>query len=434
MTSSQSVNVWDDTDAIVAARNLARLNVGRMTDTSGMCLAPLWTNQMHYPDWTKWEAALAAHLPASPMPGAAGSTARAESLADLGRYAGSVVRAARADPLVPPSDDRLLAARDWLMRPVFICGHHRSGTTLLQNLLDGHPDLLVLPAEATYFSSFRDVANDDPTIAALDRFVAEWVTRFIDPNYEPHFKLGRSSTTHNPYLEFARRFFAWQFALRRAWPEGAQFAALLALVVAYGEVVGVASPRMWVEKTPLNERFLRRFAAFGEARFVHVVRNPDDSLVSLLTILRAAGAEPAVAEHASDIGHSLRLARRHARRHPQSYLVVKYEELIAPAAREMDRVCRFLQITPHVALLEPTTAGIAVRANSAFQRTAAGVVRAAAAGAHLTAREARMLGAGTSGIARAFGYRPTPTTPLQNFLFHVREVPFALKRLLRGSR
>lgn len=387
---------------------------------------------MHDPDWVTREAALAAQLPAEPMHGATESVARAALLAELGRYARDVVHAARAAPLELPSNGILQDARDWLMRPVFICGHHRSGTTLLQDLLDGHPDLLVLPGEATYFSSFRRVARRDPAADVLDRFAAEWVTRFIDPNYEPHFKLGRSSAAINPHVEFARQFFAWQSALRRAWPEVAEFAALLALVAAYGKIVGTDRPRMWVEKTPLNERFLPRFAAFHQARFVHMVRNPGDSLASLLAILRASGAgEPAIAQHSSDIGHSMRLARMHARRYPRSYLIVRYEDLADPAGDEMNRVCRFLAIEPHVSLLAPTTARMAVRSNSAFRRTAPGVIQRSAPGAQLSAGEARMLSASTSAVARAFGYELTPGDRLDHFLFHVREVPFALKRFLR---
>jgi hypothetical protein len=387
---------------------------------------------MNGPDWMTREAALATQLPNTPMRGAIESAARAALLAELGCYAGDVVRAARADPLAPPSSDMLQDAHDWLMRPVFICGHHRSGTTLLQQQLDGHPDLLVLPGEATYFSSFRGVARRDPVAEVLDRFAAEWVARFIDPNYEPHFKLGRSTTGGNPHVEFARQFFAWQSALRRAWPEVAEFAALLALVVAYGKVIGAGRPRMWVEKTPLNERFVPRFAAFREARFLHAVRNPGDSLASLLAMLRAAGSvEPSILEHASDIGHSLRLARTHARRWPQRYLVVKYEDLVDQAMSEVNRVCGFLEIAAHAVLLVPTSGGIAVRSNSAFQRTAPGAIRRSEAGAPLTASEASMLSASTSGAARAFGYQLTPATLREELLFHVREFPFALKRFLR---
>ena len=35
---------------------------------------------------------------------------------------------------------------------VFILGQHKSGSSLLRSLLDGHPDLFVIPVETHYFS------------------------------------------------------------------------------------------------------------------------------------------------------------------------------------------------------------------------------------------------------------------------------------------
>ena len=38
-----------------------------------------------------------------------------------------------------------------LIKPIFILGAHKSGTSYLRALLDGHPDLYVVPLEAHYF-------------------------------------------------------------------------------------------------------------------------------------------------------------------------------------------------------------------------------------------------------------------------------------------
>ena len=94
-------------------------------------------------------------------------------------------------PLEPSAEERA-GALAWLLRPVFICGHHRSGTTLLQSLLDGHPQLLTLPNEGTYFTSFAYAARAAPSTADLETFAARWIERFVDPNFAPHFRLGRS--------------------------------------------------------------------------------------------------------------------------------------------------------------------------------------------------------------------------------------------------
>ena len=43
---------------------------------------------------------------------------------------------------------------DFYERPVFVVGHRKTGTTLLQELLDGHPQLVVLPGESNHFLTF----------------------------------------------------------------------------------------------------------------------------------------------------------------------------------------------------------------------------------------------------------------------------------------
>src|SRR5262245_11380068 len=119
---------------------------------------------MSNPDWAQRESALAALLPRR-----GATSSRERLLATLADYSSDAIREARVrGPIVPSAAD-CTNALEWLLRPVFICGHHRSGTTLLQNLLDGHPQLLSLPSEGTYFSSFAYVARRAPSDRALNR-------------------------------------------------------------------------------------------------------------------------------------------------------------------------------------------------------------------------------------------------------------------------
>ena len=40
-----------------------------------------------------------------------------------------------------------------MSRPIFLLGCHKSGTSLLRSLLDGHPDLFVIPIETHFFQA-----------------------------------------------------------------------------------------------------------------------------------------------------------------------------------------------------------------------------------------------------------------------------------------
>ncbi len=369
-------------------------------------------------DWVWMESAIARLLPR-----AAGLAARGQLIACLADYSAAAVREARRLGAVVPSVPECTNALDWLQRPVFICGHHRSGTTLLQNLLDGHPQLLVLPSEGTYFTSFRYVARNAPTAQDLDRFAAEWIERFIDPNFEPHFRLGMSDANRNPSIEFARSFFGWYAALRGRAP--VQLTSLWALAAAFRTTTAPASaPHQWVEKTPQNERYVGHLASLAGARFIQLVRDPQATLASLAAIYRAnrIGGFDAAA-HAREVGRSLRLALTNSRRLHDRYMVLRYEDLIDEPVYAVERVRQFLVIASDAALLVPTANGRAVRANSAFSAGEAGVIERARRPVALPAENSALLGAYAASAARALGYDLAAPALLRRYAIRLRHSP-----------
>jgi Sulfotransferase family len=351
-------------------------------------------------DWIAWEDRIAELLPKE-----GSSPHRARLLRELSSYGRAVVREAEqlgVERVCAADREQTMA---WLGRPVFICGHHRTGTTLLSELLDGHPELVVLPSEGTYFTSFGYVARSSPTRQDVERFLVEWIARLVDPNYEPHFKIGRSGPAGNPSVLFARRFFGWHAEMIRASRERASFAVLLSLVAAFDDMSPAPRRRrMWVEKTPLNERHVDRLALFSEARFIQLVRDPAATLASLVQAQRASGMEVDAAGDARRIGLSLGLARRNMRRLPKRYLVVRYEDLVGNPALQMEQVRSFLGISRDASLATPTVLGLPVRANSSFDAGEPGVIRPLRPPPTLRPREAMLIGAFAASAARALGY------------------------------
>jgi len=373
------------------------------------------------------EAEIAALLP----PTAARGT-RAQLLASLAAYAGAAVCEARTRGAIVPGSLACTEALQWLLCPVFICGHHRSGTTLLQNLLDGHPQLLCLPSEGTYFSSFDYVARRTPTDHDMNRFAAEWISRFVDPNFAPHFRLGRSDQNRAPAVDFAHLLFGWHEALRSRVPP--ELAPLLALVAAYrASVAPTSAPRAWVEKTPRNERYVQRFAFFGAARFIQLVRHPRAVLASLSRLYDTAEIGPFdAAASARAIGQSLRLAEKNPPRLVDRYLIVRYEDLASQPAHEIERIRQFLGISPHAALSAPSAGGNPVAPNSAFGGGTAGVIGPAAPPAAVPSEHLALLGVYTAAAARAFGYEVPVPRYIARFGLRVRDWPRRMGRVARG--
>ncbi|GAB2813013.1 sulfotransferase family protein [Dyella kyungheensis] len=307
-------------------------------------------------------------------------------------------------------------------RPVFVLGSHRSGTTMVRDLLDHHPALSVLPAEGTMLTNFAWHLKRLEPDSWLPFLGCEWLRRLANPiNQQPYWLLGRSSPEGSAYVEFARAVRAWwplvrtQFGPRTtSWP-------LVAIALAYahctrGFGAGSALQR-WVEKTPANERFLERLMAeFPEARMLHVVRHPFAVYASSCKSLRDSGL-PSSEE--SRFLRQMRLSYREAASRSvqpasDSYLLVRYEDLLEDTASGVQRIASFLGIEPLPILTLPTANGIPTPSNSSFDSNkVAGKLNRRPADVEfnlLTARERERLSAMLADDAGKLGY-PLPPPP-----------------------
>ena len=280
----------------------------------------------------------------------------------------------------------MLQGLELARRPVFVCGAHRSGTTLVRDLLDSHPALAVLPAEGTFFTNLeRPLARLVPG-QQLAFVGGEWLRRLANPIHkEPYWLLGRSSAERCPYVAFARSLMAWWPIARAHIGRTASSWPLTAVALAYAQCgcgLGRESPlRHWVEKTPGNERFLARLRAeFPAARIIHVVRHPFAVLASHAQAARRAGERPHVGRIAAQLLRSYRVASaQSAHCAAASYLLVRYEDLLESPAHSAERLAGFLGIALLPVLTRPTVAGAPAASNSSFRMDMApGHIEAAA--------------------------------------------------------
>ncbi len=235
--------------------------------------------------------------------------------------------------------------------PTFIVGPPRSGTSLLRALLDGHPDLLVLPFESHLFDWVKAA---DPVRALLDR------TR-LWPTLEGRGTLS-GFETHTPDEVVRTLGHAFQGV-------GDSRGRLLALVRGWGDLVGVPAPSRWVEKTPRHlfelPTFFRWFPE--EARILVMERDPRDVLASQLA------QRPSRSVFAMSL--SLRISREMQARFREDprVMTVRFEELVAETAEVMGQVASFLEVADSEELRVPTVLGAAYGGNSRFDETHAGV-------------------------------------------------------------
>jgi hypothetical protein len=360
------------------------------------------------------ESALHRHLPTTRQHGPPSR----ELLDAAARWSHAAWRAAEAagPTALPPADlewGRRLAAR-----PVFVCGTHRSGTTLLRNLLDGHPALAVLPVEGSWLTALRPRLMRLPEAERLPALGQEWLRRLANPGLPaPYWLLGRGGPGGSPYVDFARALLAWSPAVRRDHGEMAPHVAV-ALAWAWRTRGPDPRVRLWVDKTPTNERHLARlWAAFPDAKVLHIVRDPLAVFASQKQLQeRASGSFAAPRAVLRDLAASYRVALRWSRRAPERFHLVRYEDLIAAPEEVMARVAAFLEIEPLPALLSPTVVGMPVGNNSAFTRDGVSVSHGERA-AILTPGEREVATACTGRLAERLGYAPgTPVWWRRPFL------------------
>ncbi|HST24939.1 MAG TPA: sulfotransferase [Gaiellaceae bacterium] len=232
-------------------------------------------------------------------------------------------------------------------RPIFVVGHRKTGTTLVQELLDGHPQLAVLPGESNHFNTFLP---RDPERVAADA-QSWWLLRLISPSGIPPFwSLGREP---DAYAAFTARL----LGLAAANPER-DVLGMAAVALASGE------PRAWVEKTPGHEHRLEQILAlYPQARFVHVVRDPRSVAAAILRLDRATGRETDVLGVGLTIRRSFEAAERNR---GERYLALRYEDLVADPASAMRRVAELAGIDWSDSLLTPTVGGVEATSNSAW--------------------------------------------------------------------
>ena len=252
---------------------------------------------------------------------------------------------------------------------VFICGVHRSGTTLVRDLLDGHPELLVLPSEGTYYTNLEARLQKLPEQERMTCLGKEWLRRLANPvNQPPYWLLGNTDLQHSPYVAFARYFMAWwPVADHRKLPHWPHTAVILA----YASAANKLNAKCWVDKSPTNEQFLNRiWNDLPKAKIIHIVRNP------YAVVSSRRKMEPAISLKSvlKDLSRSYQIAASQSALNDAQFMLVRYEDVCEDTSRFIEKLTACLNIQPDPSLLSSTVAGIPVQANSSFTSGIAGEI------------------------------------------------------------
>lgn len=298
---------------------------------------------------------------------------------------------------------------------LFVVGRPRTGSTLLQHVLNRSPHVCLAP-ETHFFRRARHLgladrlrdAREDADIRAL---VADLYT----PDAYSGKGLWNWLRRNVPEAAFAERLAATDRTLRGLFALGLQV---------YAEHrCESAQPLLLGEKTPEHLANVPELRAwFPDARVIHTFRDPRAIFTSELRRRQAGrwGLKrrlPWLPDVVGDplltpieMGHTAltwrraaRLDARYRRELGEQYLLVRFEDLIARPEAELQRICTFLEIPFTPSLLEARRTGSSYTADrhagEGFDPDAADRWRR-----HISPAAARFLGGALRADMDRYGY------------------------------
>lgn len=262
--------------------------------------------------------------------------------------------------------------------PLFLGGPPKSGTTLLQALLDGHPDIMVFPEEAGLVE--RICA---PTLRERLRPVdVEWLLRYGTlRNFAVDVAAWPSGLRDYRSIDFADL----AARARRLWEHSDRRPAdlLMCAIVAFAEITGETGKRYWAEKTPDNERHAEALARlWPDMKMIAVFREPRDNFVSFARHRQRRRREHvSAARFLGSWTQSLAACLRFIA-DGGAALVLTYEQLVEHPEREMRRIADFLGVPVTATMLQPTRGGVAWAGNSVHFTSQTATITTQSVGIH----------------------------------------------------
>ena len=249
--------------------------------------------------------------------------------------------------------------------PIFICGHPKSGTTLLVSLLDSHPQLLVYPNETFFFRGFipemrkRDL---DEKVSLAQRYLLH----FFEPGLaNPENQEPNKHTQARYFMDYAK---TCQAMVQEVDENGIRHDGdlLSAAIIAYGRVYGriSADTNYWIEKTPYNEHFAQMiYKWWPEARCIHILRDPRDNYLTYQRKHRGLSAEDYSVGWNSSLNAGIQNQKNFGSDH---YYLLRYEDLTIEPEKTLQELTSFLGIEDDDVLRIPTSDGNPWEGNSLF--------------------------------------------------------------------
>ena len=250
-------------------------------------------------------------------------------------------------------------------KPIFICGHPKSGTTLLVSLLDSHPQMLVYPNETFFFRGFVPELRRrglKEKVSLAQRYLLHFFERDI---VDAESREKDASQREQVFVDYAR---TCQEMIELVDKNGIRHDGdlLSAAVIAYARVHQKVTGKTiyWIEKTPYNEHFAETiYDWWPMAHCIHIVRDPRDNYLTYRRKHPGLSAEDFAIGWNSSLDAGIKNQTLYG---DDRYLLIRYEDLTTQPEKYLPKVISFLGIEDDQILWIPTSNGKPWEGNSQF--------------------------------------------------------------------
>ena len=204
--------------------------------------------------------------------------------------------------------------------PLFIVGAGRSGTSLLRNLVRSCDGVYLPPDETQFIPAYLELVERRAATKALVSLVE-----------------------HTAFCRNMRRRGLWpsRSDLMRVFEDPDPSVAIPRLMTELASYEGLGPPAIWGDKTPRYIFFLKRLReSFPSARFIIIVRDPRDAVLSMREAWgRSLGRGATVWREASRIADW----EVHSKQSPDTMLI-HYEDIAVKPEKTMQDVSKWLGV------------------------------------------------------------------------------------------
>ncbi len=206
------------------------------------------------------------------------------------------------------------------MKPVFIGGCGRSGTTLLAAMLGTHKQCLTTPEAKFVYLAYRSAMQEygrADLSTTLDKIKSHWSFKVFDIDVDQADSVLPPDTAYSELIKW--------------------------IVGQYGRRTGKETADFWVDHVPDNVLYAATlFQLFPDAKFLHLVRDGRAVAASVMKLNWGPNTIPGVTDWwENNIANGLAVESYYG---PEYVKRVRYEDLISEPQKTLKEICNFLQI------------------------------------------------------------------------------------------